>query len=136
MPEQHAAFLESRLGGGGSPNAVLVGAGLHREQGMKGVEVVVLRNRGVVGRRVEPAADEFRALEPHDSPGFRPAAVVADEHAHGSAIDSIDGKAKIARLEIPLFEMLERTLRFVFLVPGQMHLSVFADDAARLVDQN
>lgn len=32
--------------------------------------------------------------------------------------------------------MLERTLRFVFLVPGQMHLSIFAGDVASPVHQD
>ena len=46
------------------------------------------------------------------------------------------GGAEIARLEVALFQMLEAPLRPVIGVPGQVHLSVLADDAARLVDQN
>ena len=87
-------------------------------------------------RRVVAEHNDFDILQAHTAIGLRPAAIVADAHAHNAVHGIEDGKPKIARLEIGFLQMLERPPRFVFVMAGQVHLSVFAGDLAFTVDND
>jgi hypothetical protein len=90
----------------------------------------------MIVRRVVAEHDHFDALKSHDAISLGPAPVVADAHAHHAAQGAPNRESEVARLEVALFQMLEASLRPVIGVPGQVHFSILADNAARLVDQN
>src|ERR1700691_4656309 len=90
----------------------------------------------MIVRRVVAEHDHFYALQSHDAISLGPASVIADAHAHDAAQRAPNRQSELARLEVALFQMLEASLRSVIGVAGQVHFAVFADDAARFVDQN
>ena len=135
-PSEGDALLGAALGHADHPGAVLVGAGLHRKLVVEPRMLVVVGRRRVVQRRVVAEHHHLDALQAHDAVGLRPAPVVADAHAHDAAEGAADREAEIADLEIALLQMLERALRLVLGVAGQMDLAVLADDAAVALDQD
>ena len=102
----------------------------------KSGKMIVGRYPRQMGRRVVAEQNQLDALHAHDPIGLRPAAVVADAHADIGAERAPHRKAEIARLEIPLLQMLERVMRAVVGMTGQMHLAVLADDLGVLVHQD
>src|SRR6202162_2739376 len=91
--------------------------------------------RVVVGR-VVAEHNHFDALKAHHSIGFRPAAVVADAHAHDAAEGAPDPETVVARLEIALLEVLMLAVRLRLRVAGEMDLPIFADYGAVPVDED
>ena len=94
------------------------------------------RRYGIVHWRVVTQHHQVHVLHAHDAPGFGPAAVVAQAHAHHPTHGAKDRKAQIANLEITLFQMLPGPFRFIRRMAGQMHFAVLADDFGLLVDQD
>ena len=90
----------------------------------------------VLTRRVEAERDDLGALEREHAECFRPAPIVADQHAADRVHEPPDAKAEVADLEVLLLEVLERRLRFVVRVAGQVHLAVLADQAAVRADED
>ena len=90
------------------PGAVLVGAGLHRDHAVEQLQVLGLGVILVRVRRVVAEHQQLHALQRHDPVGLRPAAIVADAHAHHPPVEVPDREAEVADLEVVLLEVLER----------------------------
>jgi hypothetical protein len=85
---------------------------------------------------LKPSNHHLDALQAEDAKRFRPAPVVADAHAEHAVEHTPRRKAEVAGLEIALFEMLVTAVRIEFVVTGEMHFAVLADDHPRLVHQD
>src|SRR5204862_5138501 len=96
-----------------------------------GLAVVDIFDRRVVAER-----DDLYSLQPHDPTGLRPAPVVADAHAHDGVLHAPYPEALVADIEVALFKMLERRLRQMLGMAGQVYLAVAPDDASVGIDQD
>src|SRR5262249_31316187 len=115
--DQRIAVLDAALGDCDNPSRVLVGTRLQGEPMMEQPLARPLLCLLRIDRwRVVAEHDQLDALQSHHAVGFRPAAIVAYAHADDAAQGAPYGKAEVPRLEIALFQMLERTLRVVFRV--------------------
>ena len=89
---------------------------------------------GIIGGRVIANQHQLDPLQTIAAPGFRPAAVIADQHAkHGPAPGfgaAKGGEAKIAIFEIALFQLLEAIPNTWFHRAGQMDFAILAKHAA------
>ena len=97
------------------------------------VDVGVTR---VVQRRVVAEHDHFDTLQAHDAIGLRPAAVIADAHAHHPAEAAPDTETQIAGFEIAFLKMLVGAVRLRFGMAGKVDLAVLADDLGVPVDED
>ena len=80
---------------------------------------------GIHRGRVVAKHDYLDPLKAHHAIGFGPTPVVADTHAHYTAMGASDIEAQITGQEIPLFQVLKGPLRVKFRVSGKMYLAVF-----------
>ena len=85
---------------------------------------------------LKPSVDHLHALQAHHAVDLRPAPVIADAHAEDAAHEAPHGKAEIARLEVALLQVLDACALVELGMAGQVHLAVFADDLALLVDED
>src|SRR5581483_6939919 len=76
------------------------------------------------------------ALQAHHAIGFRPAPVVTDRHPENARHRAPDRETGIARLEIALLQMLERTIGIELRMSRQMRLAIFADNLRRAVSED
>ena len=90
----------------------------------------------VFDRRIVAERDDLDPLQPHDAIGLGPAPVVADAHADDRVKGAPDFEAFIADVEVAFFEMLERRVRQMLGMAGQMDLAIAADDPAVALDQD
>ena len=95
---------------------------------MQGAKVRRLGVVDVEGRRVVPDEHHLDPLKAEHTERLRPAAVVADRHPEDAAERPPDREAEVADLEVALLEVLERDVRPVVGVAGQVDLPVLADD--------
>src|SRR3546814_20730615 len=79
-------------------------------------------------RRVVADADDLDALQAHGAVDLGPAAIVADPHAVNAAHRPPDREPEVARLEVPLLEVLPGALRLVLGVAGPMPLAVRSEE--------
>ena len=84
---------------------------------------------------------QFDRLQPQNAPGFRPAAVVANQDTQIDPVQpahrgAYDGEAEVADFEIAFLQMLHDAARVVCGMPGQMDLPVFQQNIARRADQD
>src|SRR5215469_865694 len=98
---------------------------------MLGLAVVDVLDRRVVAER-----DDLDALQPHDARRFGPAPVIADAHAHDGALHAPHAKPLVADIEVPLLQMLERRMRQMLGMAGEMNLAVAADNAPAGIDED
>ncbi|MEY9916600.1 hypothetical protein ABIF99_002915 [Bradyrhizobium japonicum] len=79
-------------------------------------------------------------MQAEHAPGFRPAAVVADHHAHDrmgpGRARAESGKAEVAIVEIALLELLVARAFARLDRARQMHLAIAAEDLAVAIDQD
>src|SRR6185312_6247657 len=87
-------------------------------------------------RRIEAKQHHLDALKAHNTISLGPSPIVADAHPHDAAHRLPHREAEIAYVEIPLLEMLPEIIGPVVGMARQMHLAVFADDLALVVDQD
>ena len=132
--DHFAALFLAGLGHAHNPGAVLIGARLHDQVVVEHGQVVMFR-RGVVHRRVVAEQDHLGPLQAHHTIGFRPAAVIAQGHAHHAAKAPPDAEFA-ARLEVALLQMLEGAPRLMLIMSGQMDLAVLPDYGAVLPHQD
>ena len=87
VAEQFAAVLGAGLRRRHREAGVLIAAGLDRQMRVEHPQVMRFEAAGlhVQARRVVAEHHQLDALQPQHAPGFRPAAVVADHHAHVDA---------------------------------------------------
>src|SRR3984893_6559280 len=103
---------------------------------MKAGQMIVHRHPRYMGRRVVTEHYHFDPLQAHHAVGLRPSAIVADAHADDSVERPPRAKPQVAYVEVALLEMLERILRPMVGMPGQMDLAVLADDAGLAIDDD
>ena len=98
------------------------------------------RRRLIVSCGVVADANQLDALQAQHAPGFRPAAVVADHHAHDRVAPVRSrpdgGKSQIAIFEIALFELLVGCTDTRLDRAGQMHLAIASENFAVAIDQD
>ena len=128
-------FLEARLGDADDPGGVLVGARLHDEMIVEGLQRVQLVRVAQSHGGVVPEQNHFDTLQGHDSIGLGPPPVVADAHAEDAAEGAPYGEPQIADLEESLLQVLPGTVQHIR-VAGQVHFAILADELAGLVDQD
>src|SRR5882757_6610995 len=108
---------------------------------MEGPQCRIFRDAavGVVGSRIVADADQLDALQAKNTPGLRPAAIIADHHAHDRVTpirsDAKSRKSEVAIREIALFQLLEARSGARFDRPRQMHLAIAAENLAATIDQ-
>ncbi|MHC2687027.1 hypothetical protein ACVJDU_008591 [Bradyrhizobium diazoefficiens] len=94
----------------------------------------------IVGSGIVADADELDALQAEHAPGFRPAAIVADHHAHDGVgpgrTGPEGGKTEIAIFEIALLQLLVARTRPRLDRARQMHLAIAAENLAVTIDQD
>ena len=95
---------------------------------------------GIVGRGIVADANQLDALQAEHAPGFRPAAIIADHHAHDRVVPvrsgAEGGKSEVAIFEIALFELLVGAPARGSTEPGKMHLAIAAENFAVAIDQD
>src|SRR4051812_29379191 len=96
-----------------------------------GLAVVDVLDRGVVTE-----GDDLYPLQPHYPVGLGPASVVADAHPDHRVLHAPDPEPLVADIKVALFEMLERRLRQMLGMAGQVDLAVAADDISVRIDQD
>jgi hypothetical protein len=94
------------LGHADDPGGVLIGARLHDQVIVEGLQRVELIGIAEADGRIVAQQDHLHPLQPHDAIGLGPAPVVADAHAQDAAEAAPDRKAQIAHLEEALLQML------------------------------
>ena len=110
--DQSGAILVPGLGDRDRPGGVHVGVGLSNQLGMEGAQRRVFGDAAVriVGRGIVADANQLDALQAQHAPAFRPAAIIADHHAHDRVAPvrprAKGRKSQIAIFEIALFELL------------------------------
>ena len=133
---QAGTILNARLGDRNRPGRVHIGIALHGECRMEGAQglIFAIAAHRIIGGRVIANQHQFDPLQAIAAPGFRPAAVIADQHAkHGPAPGfgaAKGGEAKITILEIALFQLLEAITHTRFHRAGQVNLAILAEHAA------
>ena len=94
----------------------------------------------VVGGRVVADTDQLHALQPQHAPRFRPAPVVADQHAGDRPVPlrpgAEGGKAEVAIGKIPLFQLLIACAGARLHRAWQVHLAVAAQHRAVRLHQD
>src|SRR5215470_3264792 len=90
----------------------------------------MLRRKRMMARGIIAKDHHLNILKAHDPVSFRPAAVIANAHAHICAHGPPDAKTEIPDFEIALFKMLKWAFRLIVSVAGQMNLAIFANDPA------
>ena len=134
--DQPGAVLVAGLGHAHRPGRVHVGIGLRRQVGVEGADLLVLGAAAirVIGGGVVADQHQFHALQPIGTPGFRPAAVVADQHAHhrpAPGLRTPEGlETLVAVFEVALLQLLEAVPHTRLHRTGQVHLAVPGQDAA------
>ena len=83
--QQLAAFFRAAFGSPDHPHAVLIRARLHHEMIVESLQRVLRGIGRIVERGVVADQHQLCAVQPHDPISLRPAAVVADGHAHDAA---------------------------------------------------
>ena len=92
---QRMLVLDARLGDADHPGRVLVGAGGHRRaRSGRAASPPLVRHLAVHGGRVVAEHDHLHPLQAHDAVDLRPAAVVADAHAHNRVLVRQTGKPR------------------------------------------
>src|SRR5260370_10789339 len=99
---------------------------------MEGTQLRIFGDAAVwiVGRGIVSDADELNALQAKNAPGLRPAAIVADHHAHDRVAPvrsrAKGGKSEVAIFEISLFQLLVARAAACLAPARQMHLAISA----------
>src|SRR5579862_9560691 len=86
--------------------------------------------------RVVAERNDLDSLQPHDAEGFGPAPIVADAHADDRVHRPPHLEALVADVEIALFQMLERRVRQMLGMAGEVDFAVAAENAAVALDQD
>src|SRR5689334_9303463 len=131
MPVLSAAFRRRQY-----PSSVLIGAGLQRQQMVKHPEMLGLAMMDVLDGRVVAERDDLDPLQSHDAVRFGPAPVVADAHTHDRVLHAPDAETFVPDIEIALLQMLERRLREMLGMAGEVDLAVAADDMPGGIDED
>ncbi len=130
VAEHAEAVLVTGLRGLDQPGRVLERHRLRHDEMVVHAQRRRLRVMQVLARRVEAQRHDLRALQREHAEGFRPAPVVADQHPGDRVHVPPHSESEVADLKIFFLEVLERRLRLVIGVAGQVHLAVLADDPA------
>src|SRR4030081_3246974 len=94
----------------------------------------------IVGCGIVANTHQFDALQAQHAPGFRPAAIVADHHAHDRVAPirpgPKGGKSEVAISKIALFELLVARAGAGLDRTRQMDLAITAEYFAVVIDQD
>jgi len=86
--------------------------------------------------RVVANHDQFNTLEAHLSVGLGPAAIVARGHPDDPVKGPVDRETLVGFLEVAALEMLEWAPGLIVVVPRDVDLSIFGDDASVSLDED
>src|SRR6266700_5043309 len=109
---------------------------------MEGAQRRILRDAAVwiIGCGIVAEADQFDPLQAENAPGFGPAPIIADHHAHDRVAPfrpyAKGGKSQIAIFEIALFELLVARAAARLDRAGQMDLAIATENFATAIDQD